>query len=134
MGGKNSKAESKPKSSGKNGMKIDELMKVWKTGDLLALRQEGGTGFYFAVLAVPPEDCGEPVPPLAIYGTDHPIKKETLKIRAVNVKSAFTLMFFHGFTDVRFVRLGLDVNFERFANIVICKQELFKFILLQLGC
>ena len=118
MGGKNSKTEPKSKSNAKKGLQIDELMKVWNTGDLLALREEKGTGFYFAVLAIPPEDCGEPVPPLAIYGTDHPVKKETLKIRAVNVKSAITLMFFHGFTEIRFVRLGLaseDVNFERYC-------------------
>ena len=117
MGGKSSKeTEPKSKTKAKKGIEIDALMQVWKTGDLLALREDKGSGFYFAVLAIPPEDCGEPVPPLAIYGTDHPVKKEALKIRVVNVKSAITLMFFHGFCDVRFVRLGIaseDVNFEK---------------------
>lgn len=117
MGGKSSKSKPRPKSKKSQvGLEISELMQKWKTGDLLALRVDKDSGYYLAVLAIPPDNCCEPVPPLAIYGIDHPVIKETLKIRVINVNSAMTLMFFHGFTEVVYVDMGLaseDINFEK---------------------
>ena len=117
MGGKSSKSKTRPKSKKcQAGLEISELMQKWKTGDLLALRENKDSGYYLAVLVIPPDNCCEPVPPLVIYGIDHPVSKETLKIRVINVKSAMTLMFCHGFTEVVYVGMGLtseDINFEK---------------------
>ncbi|KAI6651754.1 hypothetical protein LOD99_5002 [Oopsacas minuta] len=122
MGGKSSKSE--PKSKGSRG--IEELMQTWKSGDMLALRKEKDTGFHFAVLTIPPDECKEPVPPLAIYGSDHPVSKETLKIRVVNVKSAMTLMFQHGYTEVLFVNMGLTAETVSFEKLLSIADEIRK--------
>ena len=123
MGGKSSKSKSRPKSKkSQTGLEISELVQKWKTGDLLALRENKDSGYYLAVLNIPPDDCSEPVPPLAIYGIDHPVSKETLKIRVINVKSAMTLMFNQGFTEVVYVDMGLaseDITFEKLAFLQI---------------
>ena len=55
MGGKSSKSKPRPKSKKSQvGLEISELMQKWKTGDLLALRVDKDSGYYLAVLAIPP--------------------------------------------------------------------------------